>query len=403
MEIDLNDRHRQQLLEDGFVVVPGVIPPADLQSLRTAFERLVDRQREIWRQERKAGDPPDGVWETSAQPRLGSYDGLVNDRETAATVELILGRPREVSHAIMGAEEVAPTQFMLMCNPRRDHGPAAWHRDIHPVDQAPVCGLQADLLANGPGYLQWNLPLYDDDVLWVVPGSHRRPNSDAENAHLTEDPRQALPGGMQVELKAGDGVVYTNLILHWGSDYSAKLRRTVHFGFRSFGGQQLPYVQGLHRRGDARPHLSADAQARWTRHRALYLADCDRMETAFRAAIDGDGVRFREQVAALHPGEEERLVCAILLSKLAHKLRFEQHPERRGYGGDFTQEVELKPRFTSRELQLLWRRFEPLDNGLKAEGGEAFVPGYQSGPMSYRFEEMPDQPESLEAFVAEWS
>ncbi len=86
-----------------------------------------------------------------------------------------------------------------------------------------------------------------------------------------------------------------------------------------------------------------------------------------------------------------------------HKMCFKQHPERRGYGGDFTQEAELKPRFTSQELELLWRRFEPLDICLKAAGGETYVPGYQSGRMSYRFEEMPDRPENVEAFVAEWS
>ena len=108
-----------------------------------------------------------------------------------------------------------------MCNPVEDRGPAAWHRDIHPIDQAPLRGLQDDLLRNAPGYLQWNIPLYDDDVLWVVPKSHRRGNTDEENLHLERNPRAPLPGGVQVELNAGDGVVYTNTILHWGSDYSA--------------------------------------------------------------------------------------------------------------------------------------------------------------------------------------
>ena len=62
---------------------------------------------------------------------------------------------------------------------------------------------------------------------------------------------------------------------------------------------------------------------------------------------------------------------------------------RPGYGGDFTQDRELKPRFTGDELETLWRRFEPLDDMLKAPGGGEYVPGYQSGPMSYRFESLP--------------
>ena len=391
---------REELLKNGFCIVRNAVPPQELDRLRGVFESLLDRQREIWRRERGPEDPPGGVWETAAQPRLVGYDGLVDDRESAAAVELLLGRPLEVSRQIMGAE-AAPTSFMMMCNPARDHGPAAWHRDIHPVDQAPITGLQRDLLANNPGYLQWNLPLYDDPVLWVVPGSHRRPNTEAENEALAEDPRRPLPGGVRVELAAGDGVVYTNLILHWGSDYSRALRRTVHFGHRSLGGDLLPYVAGLHRRGDPSPFLGAAHQEAWRRHRQLYDAECDLMESAFRAAIAGDGPAFLESVERLHPGESMREVCAILLSKLARKLARGSHPERPGYGGDFTQDRELAPRFTGEDLEALWRRFEPLDDMLKAPGDGEYVPGYQSGPMSYRFESLPGAL-TLEGFVEGW-
>ena len=84
-------------------------------------------------------------------------------------------------------------------------------------------------------------PLYDDNVLWVVPGSFRRPNTEAENRQLRENPRMPLPGGIPVELNAGDGVVYINLNHHWGSNYSAGLRRTIHGGYRSVGGPLYPY------------------------------------------------------------------------------------------------------------------------------------------------------------------
>jgi hypothetical protein len=32
--------------------------------------------------------------------------------------------------------------------------------------------------------MHWNVALYDDEVLWVVPGSHLRPNTDEENRQL---------------------------------------------------------------------------------------------------------------------------------------------------------------------------------------------------------------------------
>lgn len=95
------------------------------------------------------------------------------------------------------------------------------------------------------------------------------------------------------------------------------------------------------------------------------------------------------------------MTLSLLLSKLAHKLRFEEHPERPGYGGDFTQERELAPRFTAEDLERLWQRFVPLDESLRAPGGQQFVPGYQSGPMSYRFESMPEEL-SVDGFTRGW-
>ena len=206
----------RKLFEDGFIVLRGVVPPDWLGPLRDSFERMVDRQRDIWARERKPGDPPGGAWETGHQPRL-QFETLV-DGETADTMAFCLHEhTMGVSRRIMDAEAAGNTGFMFMCNPVTDRGPAAWHRDIHPIDQAPLRGLQDDLLHNAPGYLQWNIPLYDDNVLWVVPNSHRRGNTSEENRCLAQNPREPLPGGVQVELNAGDGVVYTNTILHWGS------------------------------------------------------------------------------------------------------------------------------------------------------------------------------------------
>ncbi|MEE2657717.1 MAG: phytanoyl-CoA dioxygenase family protein [Candidatus Latescibacterota bacterium] len=400
----VSDVSQRMLLRDGFVVVKEVVPPAQLDALRTAFETIVGRQREQWRRERKPADPPEGVWEIGAQPRVSGFDRHVHDAETAIAVEWCLDAehgPLTVSRRIMEAPDVAPTAYMLMCSPQADHGPAAWHRDIHPIDQAPLCALEQDLFANGPGYLQWNIGLYDDDVLWVVPGSHRRPNNEDENEQLRRDNRAPLPGGQQVRLKAGDGVAYTNTILHWGSNYSRKLRRTVHLGYRSLGGQLFPYVPGLHRGGDATPHLQPAYQELVARHRQLYLAECDRVEALYRAMIECDGERFVAELDALHPGEESRIVTLIILSKMSHKLQHGDHPHRPGYCSDWTQEPELSPRFSQQEREQLWRRFAWLDSQLQTKE-ERFTPGFQSGPMHYYFEELPEHL-TAEAVIANWN
>ena len=395
------DINPQDLIDDGFIIRREVVPPGELEDLRSAFETLVDRQREVWINEREPDDPPGGQWEIGAQPRLVRFEQFI-DAGTAKTVEFCLGETTlGASRAIMGVPAAAPSLLMMMCNPVSDRGPAHWHRDIHPIDQAPLGGLQQDLLANGPGYLQWNIPLYDDDVLWVVPGSHRRPNTEEENRQLAKDSRVPLPGSTPVLLEAGDAVVYTNTILHWGSNYSAKKRRTVHLGYRSYGGQLYPYVPQLERSTGYEQFLLPEFQAIAAHHQALYAADCERIEAVFRAAIAGDKEAFLTGIELLHPGEEGRVVCAVIVSKLAYKIsKGQQHPYRNAYGSDWSQDRELAPRFSAEEKELLWRRFKPRDRRLQTEE-EYFVPGFQSGPMPYYFETMPVGLD-LDEVVADW-
>ena len=246
----------------GFLVL-DVVPPEQLGPLRASFEALVERQRAVWTAEAEAAGTPD-PWETGAQPRLPAFDRLVDDSQTADAMEFCLGATtRGVCKRLMRADEVGNVAFFLMCSPQTDHGPAHWHRaqlphprlptpsppqllrplppapdthaparahtpsppplppppphahaarcvaagDIHPIDQGPLGGLQKDMLDNhAPGYIQWNISLYDDDVLWVIPGSHARANTAAENAQLEEDNRAPMPGAVQVKLRAGQGV-----------------------------------------------------------------------------------------------------------------------------------------------------------------------------------------------------
>ena len=53
--------NQQQLLDDGFIILREVVPPEELDELRTGFEVLVERQKEIWARERQPGDPPGGA------------------------------------------------------------------------------------------------------------------------------------------------------------------------------------------------------------------------------------------------------------------------------------------------------------------------------------------------------
>ena len=175
------DADPQELLEQGFVILRRAVSGGELARMRESCERLLDRQKETWRRERQPGDPPGGEWELAGQPRV-SIDKVV-DESTAHVVDFCLGETTMgVSRRLMGAPVACPGMLAMLCSPPVGMGRTRWHRDITPPSLAPLCGLQQDMLANGPALLQWNVALYDDDVLWVVPGSHRRRNTGAENA-----------------------------------------------------------------------------------------------------------------------------------------------------------------------------------------------------------------------------
>ena len=170
------DRKRDQLLHDGYVILPQVVPPEQLDRLRTDIEAVVQRQR--------ASDPE---WDTNPQPRgfiadqvdsdtVGAFEFFLHDHTHGVSAEL-LDRPREA---------VGATSAMVICNPEFTPGdpqrpgqswgtdPRNWHRDVRPDQDGPLGALLEDQLANGPGYVQWNIALYEDHHLYVVPGSHRR-------------------------------------------------------------------------------------------------------------------------------------------------------------------------------------------------------------------------------------
>ena len=142
------------------------------------------------------------------------FDQVV-DREATDAIDFVFHQNTYgISQQLMQSEEVALLQFGMFCNPRVDHEPWDWHRDIRSWREGPLEGLFTDFLANPPAYTQWNIALYDDGVLWVIPGSHRRFNTEAENEQLSRSEHEPVDGGIPVELKAGDGVVYLNTILH---------------------------------------------------------------------------------------------------------------------------------------------------------------------------------------------
>lgn len=103
-----------------------------------------------------------------------------------------------------------------------------WHRDDIPASATAEEELERLEKGAREGYVhaQWNLPLFEDESLIVVPGSHARARTQTERE---ADPYAAeLPGMVKVALKAGDVVFYDNNILHRGVYDVEKERMTLH-------------------------------------------------------------------------------------------------------------------------------------------------------------------------------
>jgi hypothetical protein len=260
------------LRKQGFIIVPSLLTPEELTSLRRAATRLTTTARTgAWPHVRTVGKqfPP---WDASLVPHQAGIWGVQHllhpdlpvpkeDREEfvrlyfhpkllAVARELLQVSVLPSSSSVDGTGDGNPADddeddsgggmIMELLNMLvRPTGPSTttapsqpfalrWHRDDIPPTASPEEELSRLKTSPGQPYVhtQWNLPLFDDDSLIVVPGSHARARTETERQ---ADPYEDnLPGQVTVRLKAGDCVFYDNNILHRGVYDSDKERMTLH-------------------------------------------------------------------------------------------------------------------------------------------------------------------------------
>lgn len=394
---------RAQFMDQGYLIFRNLISPERIERLRSVHEKVVDRQRVRWAAQRGPEDPPGGQWDTNPQPRvLANEPGLI-DASTAEAIEFWLDdQLLEIANTLLAVPEASVTEFFLMCNPTRaDFGPSNWHRDIHAAHMAPLQHLIDDVVENGPRYVQWNIPLFDDDVLWVVPGSHRRTFGENDFKWSVWNVKEPLPGSIPVDLRAGDAVVYINYILHWGSKYNRKIRRTIHGGHSCFTSHRSePFLPHLSPRGQR--HF---AEAELRTHRAEALT-----ELALRAAMQRDSAAFEAALGAVQPkiGPRGKLLLSIYLDKIASDIRhqhrrdvpeteWEQHFIGRLHPISLRWGRQFADRFSPEEADTLWERFAEFDALLRGEGTHPHA-DRQDG---YLFMDVPGL--SLSSLTGKWS
>lgn len=222
-----------RLNRDGFVVIPSAIYPDQLTHLREAAEsvtslaragkwpsvRTLPKQFPPWPKNSPELAKEHGIWGVQGMmhPDLPGSSAFVamyfSDAVISPTKELLQ----------CSDDDLVMELFNLLVRPDHDFE-LRWHRDDIPATATPEEELER---LNKPAFsAQWNLALYDDASLIVVPGSHSRARTEVERA---ADPfEKEIPGQLIVQLKAGDVVFYNNNILHRGAYNSKVDRLTLH-------------------------------------------------------------------------------------------------------------------------------------------------------------------------------
>ncbi|KIX10025.1 uncharacterized protein Z518_01106 [Rhinocladiella mackenziei CBS 650.93] len=234
------------LRKDGFVKIPNLLPPQLLLAMKASckytterarqgkwpYVRTVPKQYPPW-QEWKPGDNIWGV-QHLLHPDMNTRDTFAElyfSDEVLSVVKELIGLKDDPQ----GDEKLVMELFNLLVSPAEGQDfELCWHRDDIRPDVTPEVE-EKQLREKSPQdqqlHAQYNIALFEDSSLIVIPGSHRRIRTEVERNAAPYEPD--LPGQLVVELQPGDAVFYDSNILHRGVykgiDASTELgRMTLH-------------------------------------------------------------------------------------------------------------------------------------------------------------------------------
>ncbi|KIW56919.1 hypothetical protein PV05_05534 [Exophiala xenobiotica] len=217
------------LRNDGFVKIPTLISPQLLHALRTACEHTTDCARQgQWPYVRTVPkqyppwhewQPGDNIWGVQhlLHPDMKTRDTFAElyfSDEILSIVKELVGLQDDPQ----GYDKLVMELFNLLVSPAEQQDfELCWHRDDVRPDVSPE-EEERQLKEKSPNgrqlHAQYNIALFDDASLLVVPGSHRRVRTETERAAAPFEAN--LPGQLVVELAPGDAVFYDSNILHRG-------------------------------------------------------------------------------------------------------------------------------------------------------------------------------------------
>ena len=235
----MNKNLKEQFLKEGYIII-DVLSSEEIKHFRGIMDELLSPDKKATSISNKSSSFQhlgDDISEFGKEARQ-YYFHLITKRGTEPihhafhhpiiikAVEELIGSDLIINNASILAANVG-TSYSL-----------GWHRDVIQIPQEEI----KDWLFSPERFhnsVQINLPLVEESSLWIVPGSHNRPNTPEEDKAFAGSKHYApigaiMPGAMPVTLKAGQAVLYNNNLIHRGYTETMKVpRRTLHMGYHS--------------------------------------------------------------------------------------------------------------------------------------------------------------------------
>jgi hypothetical protein len=185
-----------QFHRDGFVIVDGIFDGQDVEELRKAAKDVTNLTREgKWPHRRVVGKqfPP---YDTVASPDSWGVQHLMHPQlpHHESFTQFYASSPLlDISAHLLNTSilNMQLELFNLLIEPAQHCFALGWHRDDIRPDVTEV--EERIRLAAPTSGIQWNACLYDDECLFLVPGSHTRLRTAEEiKANQTEPPPARL-------------------------------------------------------------------------------------------------------------------------------------------------------------------------------------------------------------------
>jgi len=231
---------KKQFLKEGYIIL-DILDESELSSFRKVMAKLLDVKVRADNEETHSSafqHLGDEIRDFARENRQYYFHLLTKPGTEAIHHAFHHPKVMKIVEELLGPDLIINNASILAANKgvKYDLG---WHRDVIQIPQEEIDEEYLYSPTRFHNSCQINLPLYEENALWIVPGSHNRVNTPEENALFAgskhySPPSQEMPGAMVVRLEAGQAVFYNNNLIHRGYTREVKVpRRTIHMGYHS--------------------------------------------------------------------------------------------------------------------------------------------------------------------------